>query len=253
MTDDSTAPGGVAIIGATSGIGQAMARFLSGEQVPLFIGARSDETLQACAEELGAGHQSVDASSEESLKSFLEAADQYLESLDGVVCCAGSIFLKPAHLTSLKDFRKTIDQNLTAAFLTVKHAVNVMKKDGSIVLFSTAAATAGIPNHEAIAAAKAGITGLTRSAAATYASRNIRVNCIAPGLTDSSMSSQLLGNEASRKASEAMHALGRIGNPEDFTEAIRWLLGKGSSWVSGETIHIDGGLSTLRPSPKSRG
>ncbi|MGB1376148.1 MAG: SDR family NAD(P)-dependent oxidoreductase, partial [Rhodothermales bacterium] len=97
-------------------------------------------------------------------------------------------------------------------------------------------------------AAKAGIVGLMQSAAATYAQRGVRVNCVAPGLVETPMSERLTANEAARKASESMHALGRIGQPEDVAEAIDWLLDPSrSSWVTGQVIGVDGGLGTIRP------
>ena len=120
-----------------------------------------------------------------------------------------------------------------------------MKLGGSVVFVSSAAARHGFPNHEAIAAAKAGVTGLVLSAAATYASSGIRVNCVAPGLVEAEMSQPLVSNEATLKASQAMHALGRIGNPNDVASAIIWLLDPEQSWVTGQTIGVDGGLGTL--------
>ena len=123
----------------------------------------------------------------------------------------------------------------------------VMRKDGgSIVLMSSAAAMVGLPNHDAIAAAKAGVIGLMRSAAATYAAYGIRVNAVAPGLVDTPMSRSITSNETSLNASIAMHPLGRIGTPEDVASAICWLLGPLSTWVTGQAIGVDGGLATLK-------
>lgn len=122
-----------------------------------------------------------------------------------------------------------------------------MTTGGSIVLVSSCAARVGLTNHEAIAAAKAGVIGLTLSAAATYAPRGIRVNCVAPGLVRTPMTARLTVNEASLKASTAMHALGRIGEPADVAAALEWLLSPEQSWVTGQVLGIDGGLSTVRP------
>jgi NAD(P)-dependent dehydrogenase (short-subunit alcohol dehydrogenase family) len=122
-----------------------------------------------------------------------------------------------------------------------------MTGGGSIVLVSSAAARLGLANHEAIAAAKAGIIGLTLSSAATYAARGIRVNCVAPGLTRTPMTARLTQNEATLKASTAMHALGRIGEPDDVAGAIDWLLGPESSWITGQVLGVDGGLASVRP------
>lgn len=121
-----------------------------------------------------------------------------------------------------------------------------MTPGGSIVLVSSAAARIGFANHEAIAAAKAGVIGLTLSAAATYGPRHIRVNCVAPGLVRTPMTSRLTANEVALKASTAMHPLGRIGEPEDVAAAIEWLLSPEQSWVTGQVLGIDGGLGSVR-------
>jgi NAD(P)-dependent dehydrogenase (short-subunit alcohol dehydrogenase family) len=122
----------------------------------------------------------------------------------------------------------------------------MMKTGGSVVLVSSAVARAGLANHEAIAAAKAGIVGLALSAAASYASRQIRVNCVAPGLVRTPLTARLTANEASMKGSMAMHPLGRIGEPEEVAAAIAWFLDPAQSWVTGQVLGIDGGLATLR-------
>jgi NAD(P)-dependent dehydrogenase (short-subunit alcohol dehydrogenase family) len=121
-----------------------------------------------------------------------------------------------------------------------------MKKGGSVVLMSTAAAHVGLPNHEAIAAAKAGVEGLARSAAATYASRGLRFNVVAPGLVETPLSERITSSEAGRKASLAMHPLGRLGEPGEVAGVVSWLLGAESSWVTGQVFVVDGGLSAVR-------
>jgi NAD(P)-dependent dehydrogenase (short-subunit alcohol dehydrogenase family) len=126
-----------------------------------------------------------------------------------------------------------------------------MNKGGSVVLISSAAAMEGLANHEAIAAAKAGILGLTLSAAATYAGQNLRVNAVAPGLTETPLTAALTGNETSRRVSEAMHALGRLGKPEDIARAIVFLLDPANNWITGQVLAVDGGLSRVRPKMKA--
>lgn len=118
---------------------------------------------------------------------------------------------------------------------------------GSIVLCSTAAVRVGLQNHEAIAAAKGGVEALVRSAASTYASKGIRVNAIAPGLTRTPMTEKITLNPQALAFSTAMHALGRIGEPKDISSGICWLLDSSQSWVTGQIIAIDGGLSSVIP------
>ena len=121
-----------------------------------------------------------------------------------------------------------------------------MKDGGSVVLVSTVAAGTGLPNHEAIAAAKSGIEGLARSAAATYAGRGLRFNVVAPGLVDTPLASRITSSERTLEHSRKMHPLGRIGVPGDVAEAINFLLGQQSDWITGQVLGIDGGLGATR-------
>jgi NAD(P)-dependent dehydrogenase (short-subunit alcohol dehydrogenase family) len=156
------------------------------------------------------------------------------------------LLLKPAHLTTEADWHAVLAANLTTAFSTVRAGARaMMESGGSIVLVSSAAARVGLANHEAIAAAKAGIIGLTLAAAATYAEHGIRVNCVAPGLVQTPLTVRVTASEASRKASLAMHPLGRLGDPADVAGAIAWLLSRQQSWITGQVIGVDGGLGTV--------
>ncbi len=237
------------ILGATGGIGSALCRRLAQDGAHLVLGARTEEPLHALAAEVGGEAHALDATDFEQVQRLVNEIVQAHGRLDGVANCVGSILLKPAHLTSVDEYHETLALNLHTAFFTVKAAARaMMKTGGSIVLSSSAVARTGLVNHEAIAAAKAGIVGLAQSAAATYARRNIRVNCVAPGLVQTPMTARITGSEAGRQQSEAMHALGRLGEPEDVAEAIHWLLdGRRSGWVTGQVIGIDGGLGTVRP------
>lgn len=232
------------IIGAAGGIGSALARRLAQAGHQLVLAGRTSWTIEPLAEELQAESCVLDATSFDAT----EAALQRYGQLDAVVNCAGSLLLKPAHLTTEREFRDTIDLSLTTAFATVRGAAKAMMNGGgSIVLCATAAARAGFANHEAIAAAKGGVISLTLSAAATYAARNIRVNCVAPGLVATPLTQRITQNEAALKTSQGMHALGRIGAADDVASAIAWLVDSANAWITGQVIGVDGGLGTVRP------
>jgi len=185
-------------------------------------------------------------------RALTEAANR-MDGLHGVVNFAGSIFLKPAHLTSREDYDTTVAANLTTAFATARAAGRVLgKRGGSVVLLSSAAATFGMANHESIAAAKAGVEGLMRAAAATYAGKGIRFNVVAPGLVDTPLAADLISKEQARKVSESLHPLRRLGTPEDVARTVAWLLNPENAWITGQVIGVDGGLSRVQPRPVSR-
>ena len=236
------------VLGATGGIGSVLCRALSESGARLGIAARNAERLDALSTEIdAAASATLDATSFDEVDNFVKSVAQETGHVDGIVNCVGSILLKPAHATSEQQWRSTIASNLDSAFATVRAGAKAMSRGGgSIVLMASAAARVGLPSHEAIAAAKAGVIGLGRSAAATYAGKGIRVNVVAPGLVDTPMSAGITGNPMMLKASEAMHPLGRIGQPEEVAQVIAWLLGAESSWVTGQVIGIDGGLADVR-------
>ena len=187
----------------------------------------------------------------ESVTAIVQEAQERLGGLTGLVNCAGSILLKPAHLTSREEYDDTIGANVTTAFATVRAAAHAFgSSGGSVVLVSSAAATLGMVNHEAIAAAKGAVEALVRSAASTYASRGIRFNAVAPGLVETRLSEPIVKNAASRKVSESLHPLGRIGTAAEVASAICWLLDPEQTWVTGQVIGVDGGLSRVQPRPK---
>lgn len=224
------------------GVGGALARRLALRGHELLLLGRNGDKLTALCAEINGRYAVLDLTQLEAV----EAAVAAFGPIDGIVNCAGSILLKPAHMTSEAEFQQTLDTNLKTAFVALRAGVKNMPGGGSVVLISTAAARMGYANHEAIAAAKAGVLGLGLSAAATYASRNIRVNCVAPGLLDTPLAARITSNEAALKASSAMHALGRIGQPEDVASMIEFLLDPANSWITGQVFGVDGGLGTLR-------
>jgi len=213
------------VLGATGGIGTVLCHRLAGAGARLVVAGRNADRLRELADSLGARACLLDATSLDQVDACLAEAHQLHGQVDGVASCVGSLLLKPAHLTSDAEWQATLAINLTSAFAAVRAGAKAMlQTGGSIVLVSSAAARVGLANHEAIAAAKAGIIGLTLSAAASYAERGIRVNCVAPGLVRTPLTARLTANEASLKASVAMHPLGRIGEPSDVAAAMAWLL-----------------------------
>jgi NAD(P)-dependent dehydrogenase (short-subunit alcohol dehydrogenase family) len=236
----------VLILGAAGGIGSALARRLAGQGVKVVLAGRDPARLEALAGETGGTPFVLDATKPAEVEAAAAKAVEVHGRLDGLANCVGSILLKPAHLTSEEEWDGVVSTNLKSAYAAVRAAARAMTGGGSLVLVSSAAARLGLANHEAIAAAKAGVIGLTLSAAATYAPKGIRVNAVAPGLVRTPMTARITGNEAALKASTALHALGRVGEPEDVASAIAWLLDPAQSWVTGQVIGIDGGLATLR-------
>ena len=239
------------IVAATSDIGTQVAENLYQQGHTIWLTGRQEESVRPIAASLKTAYSVLDATNFEAVDQTFATVSSALGSVDGVVCCAGSLLLKPAHLTSWDEYTSTMQANLTTNFAVVRSAGRHMHgTGGSVVLISSAAALQGIANHEAIAAAKGGVISLARSAAATYASANIRFNVVAPGLVATKMTMKLTQNELGRKTSEAMHALRRLGTVEEIAAAVTFLLDLNNSWITGQVLAVDGGLSTLMPRMK---
>jgi len=248
MSDDNGPV--VLIVGGSGGIGSALARRLAVRGQRLVITGRHPERLAAVAAETGAVALPLEARDSAAVDALFQSILARHGRLDGVVNCAGSILLKPAHLVTDQEFAETLAINLATAFYLVRAAARVMMRQaggGGIVLCSSVAAQRGLVNHEAIAAAKAGVEGLARAAAASYARYGVRVNCVAPGLTRTELSRSLTQNETVAKLSAALHPLGRIGEPTEVASAIDWLLNAEQSWVTGQVLGVDGGLGRVQP------
>jgi NAD(P)-dependent dehydrogenase (short-subunit alcohol dehydrogenase family) len=200
------------------------------------------------ASDLDASWSSIEASDATQVEQLVNEAKTKQGYVTGIANCVGSLLLKPAHRTTREEWDATLAANLGSAFSTVRAAACALRQEGgSVVLVASAAALTGFPNHEAIAAAKAGIVGLTRAAAASYASSGLRFNAVAPGLTRSEMTRGLWNSEIASSGSVAMHALGRLGEPEDIASLMAWLLDPGNDWVTGQVFGVDGRLAHVRP------
>ena len=236
------------IIAGTSSIGTSVVEKLLASEHGVFVTGRNLKKIELMGQRYNIPFTQLDASDFGAVNSAFELAINKMGGLYGVVNCAGSLLLKPAHSTNFDEYEKVITANLTTSFAVVSAAGKYLtKEDGSVVLISSAAAMVGIANHEAIAAAKAGIIGLTLAAAATYASSRLQFNAVAPGLVETSLTALLTASPASRKISEAMHPLGSLGKPQDVAAAINFFLDPENNWITGQVLAVDGGLSSVRP------
>lgn len=225
----------ILLIGGNSGIGLASAQRLQAQGHVLVAAARSPQPLQ----ELGISTQPLDL-----------AGDLQLElpdTLDGLVYFPGSISLKPFHRLTEQDFLNDYQINCLGAAKAIQAALPALKKSASasIVLFSTVAVAQGMAFHASIAAAKGAVEGLTKSLAAELAP-GIRVNAIAPSLTDTPLAEGLLNSETKKEASAKRHPLNQVGRPEDVAELVAFLMSDASRFMSGQVLRPDGGLSSLR-------
>ncbi|KLU05790.1 3-oxoacyl-[acyl-carrier protein] reductase [Rhodopirellula islandica] len=236
------------IVGASGGIGTALCKQLVSDGHRVMLVGRNESNLQTLANELQQPFQVCDATDWDGLAGVADYAIEHFGGLDGAANLAGSILLKPAHLTSKEDLQSVLEANLITAFGLVRTIAPRLKKQGggSIVLMSSGGAAIGLTSHEAIAAAKAGVAAMARAAAATYAAGNVRINTVAPGLVETELTARVWQNERSAEASRSMHPLGRLGQPEDIASMIAWLLAPENAWITGQDIAVDGGLSSIK-------
>ena len=231
------------ILGATGSIGTSLAKQLvdGGELVHLV--GRDESNLSKLANDLNSSFTVCDVLEENFSDKIL--SDLKEESINGLAFCVGSIDLKPLKLTKKSDFMQSFNLNLISATEVIKSlADNLKKNKGSIVLFSTVAVKQGFPNHSIVSSAKGAIEGLTLALAAEFAP-NVRVNCIAPSLTNSKISNFLLKNEKMAESIAKMHPMKRIGQGNDSASVAKFLLSNESSWVTGQIFGVDGGRSSV--------
>lgn len=218
------------VIGGSSGIGKELADVLK-----------------------NVGHDVTCASRSENADIHLDVLKDDLiitklpEQLDGIVYCPGSINLKPISRLTDEDFRYEFEINVMGFIKVFRTVLPLLKKSesSSIVLFSTVAVQQGMPYHSSTASAKGALEGICRSLAAELAPR-IRVNCIAPSLVNTPLASKLLSTDEKIKSADERHPLKRIGKKSDIANLAAFLLSSEASWITGQVIHADGGLSTLR-------
>ena len=227
----------ILIIGGTSGIGAELVRQLEAEGASVMTASR-----QATANH-GGNHILWDATDATS-----DLSASLPEKLDGLVYCPGSINLRPFARISDAEFLNDFEINVMGAIRAIRQSINALKRSGnaSVVLYSTVAATQGMNFHASVATSKRALEGLSLSLAAEYATSKIRFNVVAPSLTDTPLAANLLASPEKKEASDKRHPLGRIGQPEDIAGATLFLLSEVSSWMTGQVLAVDGGLSSIK-------
>lgn len=225
------------IIGASSGIGKQLAQQLSisGHHVIGTYNKHSFDNISSIE------YHHLDVLNTDADLSFIPS------TLAGIAYCPGSISLKPFSRIKPEDFISDFTLQVTGAVRILQKALPAIKANGggSVVLFSTVAVQTGLPFHTQVAASKGAIEGLTRSLAAEYAP-SIRVNCIAPSLTDTPLAASLLANEEKREANAQRHPLKKIGSTEDIASMAEFLLSEKNAWITGQIIAVDGGMGSLK-------
>lgn len=226
----------ILIIGASSGIGNALALQLAEQEIRV----------------LGTYNQSESASTKNIEFHQLNVLDEELDlsfvpdELHGLVYCPGSINLKPFHRIKPAEFAEDLQLQTIGAIKVIQAVLPKLKAGkGSVVLFSTVAVQQGFHFHSQVAVSKGAIEGLTRSLAAEFAP-TIRVNCIAPSLTNTPLAEKLLNSDQKREANAERHPLKRIGTSQDIANAAAFLLSEQSAWVTGQILKIDGGMSSIK-------
>ncbi|RIJ42008.1 SDR family NAD(P)-dependent oxidoreductase [Pontibacter oryzae] len=231
----------ILVVGGTSGIGLQTARRLQEKGANVIVASRkpSEES-----EALNLQHVPLDVLQFDA-QPLLEALPNVLH---GTVYCPGSIKLKPFERMKIEDFRNDLELNVLGAVQVLQAVMPLLKKaeGSSVVLFSTVAVGTGMPFHTSIATAKAAVQGLAVSLAAEYASAKVRVNTIAPSLTDTPLAKSLLSSPEKAEAAGKRHPLGRVGKPDDMASAALYLLSDDSAWMTGQTLRLDGGMSSIK-------
>ncbi len=223
------------IVGASSGIGFELAKILSTSNNITAL-SRSEKDVNNLS---NTTFYSVDISEENPNFPVID------KPIDGLIYCPGTINLKPFRSLRSEDYLNEWNINFLGAVKTIKHFLPQLQhaENSSIVLFSTVAVQTGMAFHASIAAAKGAVEGLTRSLAAEFAPK-VRVNAVAPSLTNTPLADKLLNAEAKLKSAEDRHPLKKIGTPNDIANAVQYLLN--ANWVTGQIISVDGGMSALR-------
>ena len=235
--------GKILIFGASGAVGSALAKLLNGVSKEIHLIGKSEGEVSKLAEETNSSFSIADVTA----SNLIEKIDSDLKDTDiaGIAYCVGSIDLKPLNLVTKKDYLKSFDLNFFPIIEIIKKfKENLKKNKSSIVVFSTIAVKQGFPNHSIISPVKASLEGLTVSLAAELAP-NVRINCIAPSLSNSKMAGRILGNAKIAEGIAKQHPLKRIGEGMDSAALAKFLLSEESSWITGQIIGVDCGRSNV--------
>ena len=229
----------ILVVGGSSGIGLSLVKFLNENDAVVYVISRS-ETVDMPP---GVKHLQADVTGNVGM-----VAGFLPDHLHGLVYSVGSINLKPFNRLTTNDFLNDYRLNVLGAVQIIQQSLKQLRNavGASVVLISSVAATTGLPYHASISASKGAIEGMALSLAAELASHHIRVNVVAPSLTDTPMAKTLLSSPEKREASAKRHPLGKYGQPEDISHAITFLLSEDSSWITGQVLGVDGGLGKLK-------
>ncbi len=229
------------IFGATGSVGSNLSKLLKDSGYDIHLIARNNDEIAKLSEHLGCSYTVANVLED----GFVEKIKNDVKEVKGIAYCVGSIDLKPIRMVTEEDFNKCMKLNLYSAVEVIKGFQESLKKNkGSLVLFSTVAAQRGFTNHSIIASTKAAVEGLTVSLAAEFAPK-IRVNCIAPSLTNSKIAQPMLKNSAIAEGIAKAHPLKRLGEGKDSASLAKFLITEDSSWITGQIIAVDGGRSKL--------
>lgn len=241
-----TENGIVLITGASGGIGRALARRMRDQGYRVAAVGREASRL----DEVDAEARIVaDTTTPEGAALAVKTCTQALGGAPTLLAhCVGNTLIAPLHRTRPEAYREVVRVNLDSAVWMLQSWLAGLEGGGGTAVFvSSVVARIGVANHEAIAAAKGGIEALVRSAAATYAAQGVRVNAVAPGMTDTPMTANLLKIPAMREAASRQYPLGGLQSAPEVAEVMAWLLGTGSARVTGQVVAVDGGFTTVRP------
>ena len=240
----------VMITGASGGLGRVCATRMAENDWQVVSVTRDAAAFNASGDAVGEIIEADISTPEGANLAITECRERFDAIPSGLINCAGSILITPLHLTKEAQYRDCLRSNIDSSFFSLSAFVSALikaKQPGAAVLFSTVAARIGIANHEAVAAAKGAVEGLVRSAAATYASKGVRINAIAPGLMKGPSTQRFFASDAMEKQMAAQYPLGRYGALEDAADAASWLLSDAAQWITGQILSVDGGFTAVRP------